>query len=56
MLWLRRAHWTPGPPQRHTDAMTKMLGTMEKLDTRLLEVTEKLNALIHVVDGMVRPQ
>ena len=38
------------------DAMTKMLGTMEKLETRMLESTEKFDALIHVVDGIVRPR
>ena len=37
------------------DAMTKMLVTMDKLEMRMLESTEKLDALIHVVDGIVRP-
>ncbi len=34
--------------------MTKMIGTMEKLETRMLQSTEKLDALIRVVDGVIR--
>ena len=37
------------------DAMTRMLVTMDKLEMRMLESAEKLDAPIHFVDGMVRP-
>jgi len=40
---------------RMNDAMTRMLATMDKLEMRMLESTEKLDALIHVVHGIVRP-
>ena len=33
--------------------MTRMLATMDKLEMRMLESTEKLDALIQVVDGLV---
>ena len=36
------------------DAMTKMAGSMEKLELKMLETGEKLDALIKVVDGIIR--